>query len=156
MAKTALPQVIWTPGRAEEPPTSGLAFIVAVASRPNPSAAAPPIGPRRLKTPDDDGNQGVPSVCLWDPFVTPLRAALAAAQNLGVARRTHRLHHLEDALAHAAFPDLVVGTHQFERLALDQRILLLLEGRAGLAEALAAAARHRSSRQSVRRHLIEE
>ena len=34
----------WTPGRAEEPPTSGLAFIVAVASRPNPSAAAPPIG----------------------------------------------------------------------------------------------------------------
>src|SRR5689334_16543075 len=71
MAKTALPQVIWTPGRAEEPPTSGLAFIVAVASRPNPSAAAPPIGPRRLKTPDDDGNQGVPLTCLRDPFVTP-------------------------------------------------------------------------------------
>src|SRR5215471_618672 len=88
--------------------------------------------------------------------LTPLRAALATAQNLGVARRTHGLHHLEDALAHAAFADLVVGANQLERLTLDQRILLLLEGCAGLAEALAPAARHRTSRQSVRRHLVEE
>jgi hypothetical protein len=31
---------------------------------------------------------------------------------------------------------LVVGAHQLQRLALDQRILLLLERRSGLAEAL--------------------
>ena len=55
-----------------------------------------------------------------------------------MARRTHGLDHLEDALAHAAFADLVVGPHQLERLALDQRILLLVERRAGLTEALAA------------------
>jgi hypothetical protein len=68
-----------------------------------------------------------------------------------MARRTHGLDHLEDALAHAAFADLVVGAHQLEGLALDQRILLLLERRAGLAEALAAAARHRAARQDVGR-----
>jgi hypothetical protein len=47
-----------------------------------------------------------------------------------MARRAHGLDHLEDALAHAAFADFVVGAHQLERLALDQRILLLLERRA--------------------------
>src|SRR5215216_7688557 len=82
--------------------------------------------------------------------------ALTAAQHLGVAGRADGLDHLEDALADAAFADLVVGAHQLERLALDQRILLLLERRAGLAEALAAAARHRPARQRVGRHLVEE
>src|SRR5919109_1245540 len=82
--------------------------------------------------------------------------ALAAAQHLGMACRTYGLDHFEDALAHAAFADLVVGAHQLERLALDQRILLLLERRAGLAEALAAAARHRPARQGVGGHLVEE
>src|SRR5262249_39950092 len=46
--------------------------------------------------------------------------------------------------------------HQLQRLALDQGILLLLERRAGFAEALAAAARHRPARQRIRRHLVEE
>src|SRR5262245_6404729 len=78
------------------------------------------------------------------------------AQHLGMTCRTHGLDHLEDALAHAAFTDLVVGAHQLQRLALDQRILLLLERRAGLAEALAAAPRHRAARQRVGRHLVEE
>src|SRR5581483_6886167 len=87
----------------------------------------------------------------------PLLAALAAAQDLGMAGGADRLHHLEDALAHAALANLVVGTHQLERLALDQRILLLLEGSGGLAEAaLAAAARHRPAGERVRGHLAEE
>src|SRR6476661_4588774 len=74
-----------------------------------------------------------------------------------MARRTHRLYHLEDALAHAALADLVVGAHQLERLALDQRILLLLERRGRLAEtALAAAARHRPAGERVGGHLVEE
>src|SRR5829696_6874997 len=85
-----------------------------------------------------------------------LFAALWAVQHLGVAGRADGLDHLEDALADAAFADLVVGAHQLQRLALDQRILLLLERRAGLAEALAAAARHRPARQRVGRHLVEE
>ena len=63
-------------------------------------------------------------------------ALLTVSQHLGMAGRSH--DHLEDALADAAFADLVVGAHQLQRLALDQRILLLLERRAGLAEALAA------------------
>ena len=51
-----------------------------------------------------------------------------------MAGRADGLDHLEDALAHAALADLVVGAHQLERLALDQRILLLLERRGRLAE----------------------
>src|SRR5215212_4891863 len=100
------------------------------------------------------------TVCQQRQSVDSLRrtgvARLTAAQHLGIARHTHGLDHLEDALANAAFTDLVVGAHQLERLALDQRILLLLERRAGLAEALATAARHRPARQSVGRHLVEE
>jgi hypothetical protein len=55
------------------------------------------------------------------------------------ARRTHGVDHLEDALKHAAFTDIVVGAHQLNGLALDRRVLLLLKRRADLAEALAAA-----------------
>src|SRR5260370_13576652 len=73
-----------------------------------------------------------------------------------MAGRAHRLDHLEDALAHPRLADLVVGPHQLQRLALDQRILLLLERRAGLAEALAPATRHRPAGQRVGRHLVEE
>src|SRR3979409_2107379 len=90
-------------------------------------------------------------------FVTkgPL-APFAAAQNLGMAGGPHGLDHLEDALAHAGFADLVVGPHQFQGLALDQRILFLLERRAGLAEALATTTRHGPAGQRVGRHLVEE
>src|SRR5216683_527781 len=90
-------------------------------------------------------------------FVTkgPL-APFAAAQNLGMAGGAHGLDHLEDALAHAGLADLVVGAHQFQGLALDQRILFLLERRAGLAEALAPTTRHRPAGQRVGRHLVEE
>src|SRR5215472_6825949 len=73
-----------------------------------------------------------------------------------MAGGTYRLDHLKDALAHPRLAYLVVGPHQFQRLALDQRILLLLERRGGLAETLTAAARHRPSGEGVRRHLIEE
>src|SRR5580765_7963673 len=74
-----------------------------------------------------------------------------------MARRAHRLHHLEDALAYAALANLVVGAHQLERLALDQRILFLLERRGSLAEtALAAATRHRPAGERVGGHLVEE
>src|SRR5689334_22866529 len=83
-------------------------------------------------------------------------AALPPPQNLGMAGGTYRLDHFKDALAHPRLAYLVVGSHQFQRLALDQRILLLLEGRRGLAEALAATARHRSAGKGVRRHLVEE
>src|SRR6266851_2815085 len=90
-------------------------------------------------------------------FVTkgPL-APFAAAQNLGMAGSPHGLDHLEDALAHAGFANLVVGPHQFQGLALDQRILFLLERRAGLAEALATTTRHGPDGQRVGRHLVEE
>src|SRR6185312_6564885 len=86
----------------------------------------------------------------------PDLAALAAAQDLGVAGGADGLDHLEDALAHAVFADLVVGPHQLQRLALDQRILFLLERRGGLAEALLAAARHRPAGERVGGHLVEE
>lgn len=61
-----------------------------------------------------------------------------------------------DALAHLGLTDLVVGPHQFEGLALDQRVFFLLERRAGLAEALAPAARHRPAGQRVGWHFVEE
>src|SRR5215469_9125057 len=74
-------------------------------------------------------------------FQRPLSSApFPATQDFGVAGRPYRLDHFEDALANAALADLVVSAHQFERLALDQRVLFLFERRAGLAEALAAAA----------------
>src|SRR5690242_9002982 len=86
-----------------------------------------------------------------------LSAAFSPSQDLGMAGGPHRLDHLEDALAHATLANFVIGAHQFERLALDQRILLLLERRRRLAEAaLAAAARHRPPGQRVRGHLVEE
>src|SRR6266567_6401785 len=86
-----------------------------------------------------------------------LLAALSTPQDLGMAGGTHRLDHLEDALAHPRLANLVIGPHELERLALDQRILLLLEGRGGLAEAaLAAAARHRPAGERIGRHLVEE
>src|ERR1700759_1421067 len=88
--------------------------------------------------------------------LTGALAALAAAQHFGMAGCAHGLDHLEDALADTALPDLVVGAHQLERLALDQRILLLLERGGGLAEALLAAARHRPAGERVRWHLVEE
>src|SRR5580704_8957836 len=79
----------------------------------------------------------------------------AAAQNLGMAGGAHGLDHLEDTLAHPRLADLVVGPHQFQGLALDQRILFLLERRAGLTEALAPTTRrwpasHRRNRTPVR------
>src|SRR4029077_6845265 len=123
----------------------------------NPSAAASTIEAAPLKTPDAGGNQEP----LFSPphvlFVTkgPL-ASFAAAQNLGMAGRSHGLDHLEDALAHPGFADLVVGAHQFEGLALDQRVLFLLERRASFAEALAPTTRHRPAGQRVGRHLVEE
>jgi hypothetical protein len=42
-----------------------------------------------------------------------------------MAGGAHGLDHLEDALAHPGFADLVVGPHQFQGLALDQGILFL-------------------------------
>src|SRR5260370_35411904 len=89
------------------------------------------------------------------PFSDP-SATLAAAQDLGVAGGAYRLDHLEDALAHSRFADLVVSPHQPERLALDQRILLLFEGRGRLAKTLPPATRHRPSGQSIRGHPVEE
>src|SRR5258708_31996698 len=85
-----------------------------------------------------------------------LLAAFSTPQDLGMAGGAHRLDHLEDALAHPRLANLVVSAHQLQRLALDQRILLLLERRGGLAEALAAAARHRPAGERIRRHLVEE
>src|ERR1700730_1038937 len=80
----------------------------------------------------------------------------AAAQNLGMAGGAHGLDHLEDTLAHPRLADLVVGPHQFQGLALDQRILFLLERRAGLAEPLAPTTRPGPPEQRVARHLVEE
>src|ERR1700687_80272 len=80
----------------------------------------------------------------------------AAAEDLGMAGGAHGLDHLEDALAHPGFADLVVGPHQFQGLALDQRILFLLERRAGLAEALAPTTRHRPPGKRICWHLVEE
>src|SRR5690349_5496274 len=101
------------------PPTSGLAFVVAVASRPNPSACGVRQGRRAVK----NANRA------WKSRgdESPGSATFAPAQDLGMAGGADRLDHLEDALAHATLADLVVGAHQLERLALDQRILLLLE-----------------------------
>jgi hypothetical protein len=62
-----------------------------------------------------------------DGSSVPGFAGFSAVQHLGVTRGARSLDHLEDALGHAAFTDLVVGAHQLQRLALDQRILLLLE-----------------------------
>ena len=74
-----------------------------------------------------------------------------------MARGTEGPHHLIDTLTHSVFPNLVVGPHQLQRLALDQGILLFLERRGGVAEpALSAAARHRPAIQRVRGHLLEE
>src|SRR5258708_39580239 len=86
----------------------------------------------------------------------PRSAPLAPAQHFGVAGGSHGLDHLENALAHATLANLVVGAHQLERLALDEGVLLLLERRAGLTEALSAAARHRAARKCVGRHFVEE
>ena len=101
------------------PPTSGLAFIVAVASRPNPSAAASTIEAAPLKTPDAWGNQGLLFALAYPLCDQSPLTPFAAAQNLGMAGRTHGLDHLEDALAHAGLADLVVGPNQLEGLALD-------------------------------------
>src|SRR5881394_3915046 len=73
-----------------------------------------------------------------------------------MAGGTNRLHHFEDTLAHPRLANLVVGPHQLKRLALDQRILLLLEWRRGLAEALPPAARHWPAGEGIRGHLVEE
>src|SRR5258708_15134358 len=62
----------------------------------------------------------------------------------------------EDSVGHAVLADRVVGAGQVQGLALDQRILFLLERRAGLAEALAPTTRHRPAGQRVGRHLVEE
>src|SRR5258708_1163690 len=64
--------------------------------------------------------------------------------------------HFEAALAHPGLGDLVIGADQLERLALDQRVLLLLEGRCRLAEALAVASRQRPASQHIGRHPVEE
>src|SRR5258708_11908595 len=85
-----------------------------------------------------------------------LLAAFSTPQDLGMAGGAHRLDHLEDALAHPRLADLVVGAHQFQRLALDQRILFPLERRTGLAEALAPATGHWPAGQRVGRHFVEE
>src|SRR5258707_14527350 len=90
------------------------------------------------------------------PPLSARSAPLAPTQHFGVAGGSHSLDHLENALAHAALTDLVVGAHQLERLALDEGVLLLLERRAGLPEALSAAARHRAARKRVGRHFVEE
>ena len=100
------------------------------------------------------GSQRVP--CAQLPRPSP-SAALATAQGLGMAGGPDGLDHLEHALAHPGFADFVVGADQFEGLALDQRVLFLLERSAGLAEAaLAAASRHRPSGQRIGRHFVEE
>src|SRR5258708_35490186 len=80
-----------------------------------------------------------------------LSAPFAAAQHLGMAGGPDRLDHLEDALADPALADLVIGANQLERLALDQRVLLLLQRRAGLAQALSATARHVTAPQTTGR-----
>src|SRR5262245_51813613 len=86
-------------------------------------ALAPPFSDR--STPADRPHQ-----------VTLSRALLVASQDFGVACRTERLDHLEDAPADAGLADLVVSPHQLQRLSLDQRILFLLERCGGLAEVL--------------------
>src|SRR5262245_55159171 len=73
-----------------------------------------------------------------------------------MAGRTHRLDHLEDALANTGLADLVVSPHQFQRLALDERILFLFERCASFTEGLATATRHGPAGQRVGRHLLEE
>lgn len=85
-------------------------------------------------------------------------AGSPAAEPLCVARGADRLDRLEDALAHLRLADLVVGAHELERFALDERITLLVEGRALLAERndLAAATHHGSAGESLARHLVEE
>lgn len=66
------------------------------------------------------------------------------------------LDRLEDALAHPRLANLAVGPHQFDGVAPDHWILLLLERCARFAETLAAMAGHRATRQRIRRHLIEK
>src|SRR5258708_9067757 len=85
-----------------------------------------------------------------------LLAAFSTPQDLGMAGGAHRLDHLEDALAHPRLADLVVGAHQFQRLALDQRILFPLARRTGLAEALPPATRHCPPGPPVGGHFVEE
>ncbi len=63
-----------------------------------------------------------------------------------------RLHHLEDALAHTRLADLVVGSHQLESLALDQRILHLLKRSCFLASTLLPAARHGPAGERIGGH----
>jgi hypothetical protein len=71
---------------------------------------------------------------LWSAGSVPGFAPFAAAQDLGMAGRAHGFDHFENALAHPRLADLVVGA---QGLALDQRVLFLLERRAGLAETFA-------------------
>ncbi len=100
------------------------------------------------------------ATALMRVIVVVASLAAAAAENLRMARGTRCLDQLEDALAHARLADLVVGAHQFERLALDQRILLLLERGRLFAQIdhVAATARSRLAGclPGRRRHLIEE
>src|ERR1700730_2888134 len=88
-----------------------------------------------------------------------MRRKLSSAtvpQKLGVTGLPQSLDRCKDGIAHSLLIDLVVSPHQLKSLALAQRVLLLLERRAGFSEALAPVARQRSARQCVVGHFVEE
>jgi hypothetical protein len=66
-------------------------------------------------------------------------------------RLSPRLREIEHLLAHARVLDAVVGAHELERLALGERVGLVIGG--SLVEAAIAAARGRCD---LGRHLVEE